>query len=237
MKTLAWLSTLGAIVLVATSPALTQVTGPLTTFTMAEPIQFTSVVTGPNSGFNAHNNAFRISADGQFRIESFLKNSDGHLHSADGEGTSDNIAGGDEEENHNWAATGGVDNLQGMRLTRVGGGRFNIVSMELRGGVAIGRLLPGDGSTDGTWRLWTGDVPFTGNPNPPAGESPYNSPSANYQLARTFVADIQQKSTIHFGNAYYGVTELFLVDPAAAGAATPQFARNAWDNFVIERLP
>lgn len=233
MKTFTWLAILGAAVLVASSPVRTQVVGPLTILTMAEPIQFTAV----NGGFNGHTNAFRISADGQIRIEAILKNSDGHLHSADGQGTSDNIAGGDEEENHNWSATGGINNLQGMRLTRVDGGRFNLVSMELRGGVAIGRLLPGDGNTDGTWRLWTGEVPFTGNPSPPPAESPFGSPSANYELARTFVADIQQKGLVHFGNAYYGVTELFLVDPTAAGVTSVRFARNAWDNFVVERLP
>ncbi len=231
MKALAWLSTFSAIVLVTTGPALTQVTGQLTTFTIAEPIRFTTLVTGPNTGFNGHNNAFRVSADGAFRLEAFLTQGDGHFHSADGEGTSDNIAGGDEEENHNWAATGGVNNLQGMRLSRVGGGRFNVLSMELRGGVAIGRLLS-EGPTEGTWRFWSGDAIFTGNPTPPGP-----NPSADYDLARTFVADIQQRGTVHFGNAYYGVTELFFVDPAAAGVTAARFARNAWDNIVIERLP
>lgn len=233
MKALAWISALGAVVLATSGVARSQVTGPITVFTMAEPIRFTTV----NGGFNNHTNAFRISADGAFRIEALLKNSDGHLHSNDGQGTSDNIALGDEEQNHNWAATGGVDNVQGFRVTRTDGQRFNVVSMDVRGGVAIGRLLPGDGATNGVWRLWTGDVPFTGNPSPDPAQSPYNSPSANYELARTFVADIQQKSTIHFGNAYYGVTELFFVDPAAAGVATPPFARNAWDNLVLERVP
>ncbi|MFN8058300.1 MAG: hypothetical protein U0Q12_03995 [Vicinamibacterales bacterium] len=188
-----------------------------TTITFTEHVQYTRFVSGDNTGFNLRNNAFLISADGAYRVETFWHGNDGHFHTVDPQLAVYNETWTDQEENHNDSGSFGVQSLQGVRITRVDGKPFSLVGMDLHGGVSVGSFVTTgppnpDDPLSGTWRLYTGDLTSTGN----------------------FKVNLLQRRTIYFANRYAGVTEIFLADPAAGAGIGTVFEHNGWDNIVLE---
>lgn len=100
-----------------------------TTITFSESVQST----GSGGGFNGQTNRFLISADGEYRAEFFWLNTSGHDHI--------NSGTPEAESNHNYARTFGLNQLQGVRITRTDGALFDLASMDLLDGeVAVGQL-------------------------------------------------------------------------------------------------
>jgi hypothetical protein len=128
-----------------TFAAVTQVEASI--FTFDEPEGF-----GP--GFDGQFNPFKISADGQYRAEAFWLNAGGgHFHTS----TFDSIDY--FEANHNNSG-GQADSLQGVRFSRVDNAPFNLVSMQLYGGAAVG-FINNFTTGAGTWTLYSSAVEST----------------------------------------------------------------------------
>lgn len=140
--------------------------------------------TGAGNGFNNQNNPYFITADGQYRAEAFWLNTDGHFHI-------NTFSGNQVEANHNYAASWGMSQLQGIRITRVDNGMFNLVSMDLLGRAAVGSLSNFTTGLGGSWTLYTELTGSTSN-----------------------------LTTVSFGTAFSNVTEIFIADPRAAGFTT-----------------
>lgn len=117
-------------------------------------IEFNETVSN-EVGFNGVSNDFFISSDGLYRIEFFgqrLGNQDGgHDHIQSGLACGD----GTGERNHDNFNNGDLNsaNVQGLRITRVDGGTFDLVSMDLDGEVAVGQLDDADATDLGAWTL------------------------------------------------------------------------------------
>lgn len=197
-------------------------TGTRSIITFAEHLQYTLTAAGggPNTGFNSQDNAFFITTDGRYRVEAFWNQTDGHFHNVDPDFAVLSETWTDTEENHNWSDANGPSALQGMRITRVDGGPFTLVGMDLHGGVSVGTFRPTNPPTgrpedpeEGTWRLYTGDMTFTNN----------------------WKNDLRQTVAISFGSRFARVTEIYLADPSISGGTGTLFAHNAWDNIVLEQ--
>lgn len=110
-------------------------------------------------GFNGELNQTLLSSDGQYRVEAFFLNSGSHFHVID-------CGGGNLcEQNHNQsgAAGGLLTQLQGIRITRVDGLAFDLVSMSIFTGQASVGQLTNSSTGAGTWALYNaGAIGFAG---------------------------------------------------------------------------
>jgi hypothetical protein len=86
--------------------------------------------------FNGLSGSVLLSSDGEYLVESFYTNFSGHFH------ITDCGFDGDCEENHNQQGDPIADGeLQGIRISRVDGGLFDLVSMNIfEGEASIGDL-------------------------------------------------------------------------------------------------
>jgi hypothetical protein len=86
--------------------------------------------------FNGLSGVQSFSTDGVYKLEFFWLNNSGHDHVYNAGGTAGNVEG-----NHNYSGNASNANImQGLRITRVDGGVFDVKSMRLRGQAAAGEL-------------------------------------------------------------------------------------------------
>jgi hypothetical protein len=99
-------------------------------------------LTHPERGFNGQVNRVMTTADGEYRIEYFWLHHTSHTHKFAG-----------QERNHNHAHMVRCDcELQGLRITRVDGQPFDVVSMDLYRQAAVGHL--DERVCGGDFELW-----------------------------------------------------------------------------------
>ena len=176
MMTRFWAHTLGALVAAVALAASATPAQAGYTFTMDETLNNELI-------FNGQFGDRMLSTDGAYQIDFFWLTTSGHAHISLVGGSS-----GLAEANHN--NSNGQPDFQGLRITRVDAGAFNLDAMTLNGEASIGNLT--DFTTGaGTFALYTENTGTPGNP-----------------------------TSISFGGAFLNVNSIVLGDPGRAGGAS-----------------
>jgi hypothetical protein len=122
---------------------------------MATTITFSESHFTTASGFNGQSNETLLSSDGQYRVESFWLGFIGHFHYQSGSGFDCPVLNPCEQNHNQSGALNNLAELQGMRISRVDGQSFNLVSMDILLGAASVGQLTNFSTGAGTWNLYT----------------------------------------------------------------------------------